>query len=148
MNINTWHGCGNLTRDPEVKFLPNNTAVCKLTIAINRTWKDAGGEKKQETTFVDCEAWGKTAEMIGQYCTKGSEMYVQGRLKLDTWEKDGQKHSKMKVVIENMQLGRKPGGGGDDAAPRPAAAGETIGADGLRRNAAAPTGAPQDDPPF
>lgn len=113
MNINCWHGCGNLTRDPELTAA-GESHVCKFSIAINRTWKDRNGEKKEEVTFVDCEAWGKTAELIGQYLTKGSECYVEGRLKLDAWEdkKTGEKRSKLKIIAEKVQFGRKPQGGG------------------------------------
>lgn len=144
MNINKTHLCGNLTRDPEVRDV-GQSKVAKVTIAINRTWKDAQGEKKEECTFVDCEAWGRTAELIGQYCTKGSELYVEGRLKLDTWEKDGQKHSKIKVVIENMQFGRKPGGAGDSA---PRAATAQAQAPASAATSAGGGGGGQDEPPF
>ena len=141
MNINTVHVCGNLTRDPESKAVGQST-VCKFSIAINRTWKDANGEKKEEVTFVDCEAWGKTAELIGQYLTKGSECYVQGRLKLDQWDdKDGQKRSRLKVVAEAVQFGRKPQGDGGERPARAATPAPT-------RAAAAPPAYGDDAPPF
>lgn len=101
---------GNLTRDPEVKFTPKGTAVADLGIAINRVYM-AGDEKREETTFVDVELWGKTAELAGEYLKKGSPIFIQGRLKLETWDDKttGQKRSKMKVVGESMQfLGGKP----------------------------------------
>ena len=151
MNINKVHICGNLTRDPQIKFLQNEKAVASFGIAINHTWKDANGEKKQDTTFVDIEAWGKTAELIGQYCTKGSELYVEGRLKLDTWEKDGQKHSKLKVVADVVQFGRKPNGASGE---KPTAATSTSrpAAQAAPAQAAAATGQTtppvDDEPPF
>lgn len=149
MNINKVHVCGNLTRDPQVRFLANEKAVASFGLALNHTWKDASGEKKQETTFVDIEAWGRTAELCGQYLTKGAECYVEGRLKLDTWEKDGQKHSKLKVVAEVVQFGRKPNGHGEG--------GERAAAPAARPAAQAPAAAPKsgpaasptdDEPPF
>lgn len=103
---------GNLTRDVELKQTPSGTAVAQLGLAMNRKWKDAQGEKREEVTFVDCEAWGKTAEIIAQYFGKGRQILVEGRLKLDQWEdKDsGAKRSKLKVVIEQfyfLQTGDK-----------------------------------------
>lgn len=110
LNINRVTVAGNLTRDPEVKFLANDKAVAAFGIACNRTWKNAAGEKQEETTFVECEAWGRTAELVGQYLKKGDPVYVEGRLKQETWEdkKDGTKRSKTKVSVDNVQfLGSK-----------------------------------------
>lgn len=109
LNLNHVTLAGNLTRDPEVRFLANEQAVASFGLAINRRYKGKDGEKKEEATFVDCEAWGRTAELVGQYLTKGSPAYVEGRLKLDQWEdKDGQKRSKLKVVADSVQfLGSK-----------------------------------------
>lgn len=97
---------GNLTRDPEVRFLPNQRAVASFTLAVNRKWKDLNGEPKEETTFVDCEAWARTAELVGQYLTKGRNCFVDGRLKLDTWEdkQTGQKRSRLTVVAEHVSF--------------------------------------------
>lgn len=111
-NLNKVMLMGNLTRDVEVKYLQNQQAVAKLGLAINRRWKSAEGEAREETTFVDCEAWGKTAEILGKYLSKGRPVFIEGRLKLDQWEKDGQKFSKLKVVIDAFEfVDSKPGGG-------------------------------------
>ena len=112
-NLNKVMLIGNLTRDPEIKFTPKGTAVAQLGLAINRKFK-VGDEMREETTFVDMEAWGKQAETIGKHCVKGSSLYVEGRLQLDTWEDktSGQKRSKMKVVVEDFQfVGAKREGG-------------------------------------
>lgn len=104
---------GNLTRDVEVRYTPGGTAVCEIGLAVNDRRKDAKGEWVDETTFVDVTLWGRTAEIAGEYLAKGAPLLVEGRLKLDTWEKDGQKRSKLRVVCENMRmLGGKGGGGG------------------------------------
>lgn len=97
---------GNLTRDPEVKYTPKGTAICQLGMAINRYWKDENGQDKEEVTFVDVEVWGKQAETASKYLSKGRPVFIEGRLKLDTWDdkESGQKRSKMKVVCERMQF--------------------------------------------
>lgn len=97
---------GNLTRDPEVRYTPKGMAVCDISLAINHKYTTEGGEKKQDVTFVDCTAWGKTAELIGQYLNKGSSLYVEGRLTTESWEdkQTGAKRSKMKVTVEVMQF--------------------------------------------
>src|SRR6202030_404574 len=88
---------GNLTRDPEVRYTPKGTAVAKIGLAVNHRWTNEAGEKKEEVTFVDVEAWGRQAETIGQYMTKGKPILIEGRLKLDSWDdkESGQKRSKM-----------------------------------------------------
>ena len=101
---------GNLTRDPELKHTPSNQAVAQIGLAVNRQFNTKDGEKREETTFVDCEAWGRTADLA-----KGRPVLVEGRLKLDQWQdKDGNNRSKLKVVIENFQFlgGRGEGGAG------------------------------------
>lgn len=111
---------GNLTRDPELKHTPSNQAVAQIGLAVNRNFQTKDGEKREETTFVDCEAWGRTAEVMSQYLAKGRPVLVEGRLKLDQWQdKDGNNRSKLKVVIENFQFlggrgedGQGGGGGG------------------------------------
>ena len=96
---------GNLTRDPELKQTPNNQPVAQIGIALNRKYKDRDGNMQEDTTFVDCEAWGRTAEVMAQYLSKGRPVFVEGRLKLDQWQdKDGNNRSKLKVVIENFQF--------------------------------------------
>ncbi len=116
-NLNRVMLMGNLTRDPELRFTPNNTAVCQVGMAINHRWKDQNGEQKEEVTFIDCEAWGRTAEVINQYLRKGRPIFIEGRLKLDQWQdKEGNNRSKLKVVVENFQFvdskGSAEGGGG------------------------------------
>jgi single-strand DNA-binding protein len=96
---------GNLTRDPELKRTSNDMAVAQVSIAVNRQYKDRNGEQVKETTFVDCEAWGRTAEVMAQYLSKGKPVFVEGRLKLDQWQdKDGNNRSKLKVVIEKFEF--------------------------------------------
>lgn len=100
---------GNLTRDVEVKFLESGTAVCELGMAVNDRVK-RGNEWVDEATFVDVTLWGRTAEVAGEYCVKGQSVLIEGRLKLDSWEKDGKKYSKLRVVGEKLQmLGGKRG---------------------------------------
>ena len=104
---------GNLTRDVEVRYLQSGTAVADVGMAVNDRRKGQNGEWIDETTFVDVTLWGRTAEVAGEYLSKGSPLLVEGRLKYDTWEKDGQKRSKLSVVCERMQMvGSKGGGGG------------------------------------
>jgi single-strand DNA-binding protein len=106
---------GNLTRDPELRVTPKGTAICQFGLAVNRQFKDEAGQTRDETTFVDIEAWGKQAELIAKYLTKGRSLFVQGRLKFDQWDdkQSGQKRSKLKVVLENFQfLGDRAGGAG------------------------------------
>jgi single-strand DNA-binding protein len=114
-NLNKVMLIGNLTRDPEIKYTPKGTAIAAFSIAVNRNYTTESGEKREEVTFVDLEAYGRTAEVIGEYCKKGRPIFVEGRLKLDTWDdkQTGQKRSKMKVVVDGMQLlGSREGGGG------------------------------------
>ena len=104
---------GNLTRDPQLSVLPSQTPVVEFGIAINRKWRDQQGQQREEACFVDCRAFGKPAEIINQYMRKGRPILVDGRLNLSTWEKDGQKHSKLRVIVENFQfLDSGQGGGG------------------------------------
>jgi single-strand DNA-binding protein len=116
---------GNLTRDPELRYIASGTAVTELGMAMNDKRKNAAGEWVEETTFVDVTLWARTAEVASEYLTKGSSVLIEGRLKFDTWEKDGQKHSKLRVVGERMQMlggrggpGGAPGGGGGNAGAR------------------------------
>lgn len=104
---------GNITRDIEVKYLQSGMAVVEIGLAVNDRRKNQAGEWVDEVTFVDITLWGRTAEVAGEYLSKGSPVLIEGRLKLDQWETDGQKRSKLKVVGERMQmLGGKGGGGG------------------------------------
>lgn len=106
---------GNLTRDPELRYIPSGTAVCDVGLAVNDKRKDASGQWVEETTFVDITLWDKTAEVAAEWLKKGSSCLIEGRLKLDTWEsKEGEKRSKLKVIGERMQmLGGKGEGGGE-----------------------------------
>lgn len=116
---------GNLTRDPELRYTPKGTAIAQFTLAVNRTWKSETGENKEEVSFIDVDAFGRQAEVIGQYMKKGRPFLVEGRLKQDTWEDKNthQKQSKIKVVLESFSFidsNRGDGGGGAPAAaPRP-----------------------------
>jgi len=97
---------GNLTRDPQLKHLPNNLVVAEFGLACNRRYRTAAGEDKEEVAFVDCAAFGRQAETIGQYCAKGKPLFVEGRLKYDSWDdKSGNgKRSKLTVTVENFQF--------------------------------------------
>jgi single-strand DNA-binding protein len=105
---------GNVTRSPELRHV-GKTVVCELGLAINDRRKGANGQWIEETTFVDVTLWGRTAEVAAEYVIKGAAALVEGRLKLDTWEKNGQKHSKLKVIGERLQL---LGGGKGNGQPR------------------------------
>ena len=105
---------GNVTRDPEVKFTPKGSAVADLGLAVNRTYTNQAGEKTEEVTYIDVELWGRLAEIAGEYAKKGRSMFIEGRLRLDSWEdkQSGQKRNRLKVVGEVLQLlGSRPGGG-------------------------------------
>ena len=116
-NLNKVFLMGNLTRDVELKKTPSNMSVANVGLAVNRQYR-VNDENREETTFVDCEAWGRTAEVMGQYLRKGRPVFVEGRLKLDQWQdRDGNNRSKLKVVIDNFQFvdsrsGEGGGGGG------------------------------------
>ena len=108
---------GNLTRDPELSFTPSNMPMCKFGLAVNRQWTDKNSnERREETTFVDCVAWARQAETIKQYMSKGKPIFVEGRLSYSSWEnQEGQKRSKLEVVVERFQFiggGGGTGGGG------------------------------------
>src|SRR5258706_9962690 len=102
---------GNLTRDPILKHLPSQTQVAEFGLAANRKFRTPQGEDRVDTLFVDCAAFGKTGELIAQYCRKGRSIFVEGRLRYDSWEdKQGAKHSKLSVVVESAQfLGSREG---------------------------------------
>lgn len=107
---------GNLTRDPDTRVTPNGVSICKFGLAVNRTFTGKDGERREETTFVDCDAFGRQAETISKYMSKGQSILVEGRLRLDTWEdrNSGEKRSRHSVVVENFQFtgGREGGSGG------------------------------------
>ena len=96
---------GNLTRDPSTGTLPSGAAVCEFALAVNRRWKDADGQVRDEVLFMDCAAYGKPGQTMGQYLKKGNPVLVEGHLKLDRWQDDqGKAHSKMRTVVERFQF--------------------------------------------
>ncbi|MBI1189133.1 MAG: single-stranded DNA-binding protein [Tepidisphaera sp.] len=151
---------GNITRDIELKSIAGGQSVAKIGLALNRSFTTSSGEKRDEVTYVDCEAWGKQAEVMAKYLAKGRPVLIEGRLKLDSWEdKEGKKQSKLKVVVEEFvfvdsrQGGGGGGGGGHDDA------GESSGGGGgggwskpapkaAPRGGAPATAEPADDIPF
>ena len=111
---------GNLTRDPELRYTPKGTAVARLGLAVNRRYTGENNQTVEEVTFIDVDAWGKSAELIAQYLRKGNPIFIEGRLKLDQWDdkNSGQKVSKLRVVLETFQfVGGKAGEGGPTGAP-------------------------------
>lgn len=142
LNLNRVLIAGNLTRDPQVRFFANEKAVAEFGIAINHKSKDANGQTKEDVTFVDVECWGRTAELAGQYLTKGRGCFIEGRLKFDQWDdkESGQKRSKLKVVADNIQFTDKAQTGATAAEEAPPAP---------RKPMAAPVKAGDDsEPPF
>lgn len=107
---------GNLTRDPEVKYTPQGTAVAQIGIATNERFKDKDGQWQDRPEYHNIVAWQRLAEIAGEYLKKGSKVYIEGRLQTRSWEKDGQKHYKTEVVAGDLVLlgGRGEGGGGDE----------------------------------
>ena len=114
---------GNLTRDPELRYIPSGMAVTDIGLAVNDRRKNAQGEWVEDTTFVDVTLWGRTAEVASEYLGKGSPVLIEGRLKLDTWEKEGKKQSKLRVVGEKMQMLGAKGQGGSSGGPNKGSAG-------------------------
>ena len=118
-NFNKVILAGNLTRDPQLSYLPSNTPVCELGMAVSRKWRSQDGEMRDETCFVDLRCYGRQAETLNQYMSKGRPLLVEGRLKFDQWEgKDGGKRSKLYVIVEGFQFlggaGAAAGGGNRD----------------------------------
>jgi single-strand DNA-binding protein len=137
---------GNLTRDPELRYIPSGTAVTEVGLAVNDRRKNSSGEWIEETTFVDVTLWGRTAEVASEYLNKGSSVLIEGRLKLDTWEKDGKKNSKLRVIGERMQmLGARGGSGGGATGGAPRGTAKSGAAAASPDEAEAP---PDDDIPF
>lgn len=137
-NFNKVIIAGNLTRDPEVKYVGSGTACCQMSLAVNRVWYDNNKQKKEETTYVDVTLWGKQAESAGEHLSKGKSVLIEGRLKLDTWDdkQTGQKRSKLGVVAESMQFLSPSGGGRQQSEDRQESSGGFTPA------------APDDDVPF
>lgn len=111
---------GNLTRDPQLSYLPSQTPVVEFGLAINRQWRGQDGQQRDETCFIDCRSYGKQAAVINQYLKKGQPVLVEGRLQFDTWEgKDGQRRSKHRVFVERFQFLGTGGRGAAGGAPAP-----------------------------
>jgi len=113
---------GNLTRDPELRTTPNGHNVASFSLAVNRTWRNANGEQQEAVDYVDCNIWGKPAEIINQYMRKGSGILVSGRLQQRSWEQEGQKRNKIEVVVEDFNFvgggdSNSVGGGGGSSVP-------------------------------
>ena len=136
---------GNITRDIELRYIQSGTAVADVTLAVNDRRKSQAGDWVEETTFVDVTLWGRTAEVAGEYLGKGSPILIEGRLKLDQWEKEGQKRSKLRVVGEKMQMlgGRDGGKDGTPSSQRNSEYSEAAPA-----ASAPPNGPPDEDIPF
>ena len=136
---------GNLTRDPELRYISSGTAVSDIGLAVNDRVK-RNDQWVDEVTFVDITLWGRTAEVANEYLSKGSPVLIEGRLKLDQWEKDGQKRSKLKVVAEKMQmLGGRDGGGGRSGG---SSSGGRQSSDYDQYEPAGASAPPEDDIPF
>jgi single-strand DNA-binding protein len=143
---------GNLTRDPDLRYTPKGLAIAKLGLAINRSWTGEDGQKREEVTFVDVDAFGKQAEVLGQYLRKGRALLIEGRLKLDQWDdkQTGQKRSRLGVVLESFSFldSNRAAEGAPDA---PAAAPRTTAQGNVSAPPPAPADAPapdEDDVPF
>lgn len=112
MNFNKAIIIGRVTKDPEIRTTPGGQSVATLSVATNRVWNSNSGERQEKTEFHNIVAWGKLAEICGQYLTKGQEVMFEGRLETRTWEgQDGQKRSRTEIIAENMQMGAKSKGG-------------------------------------
>ena len=116
MYINKAIVYGNLTRDPEVRALPNGNQVCSFGIATNRTYNDKEGKKQEQTEFHNIVAFGRLAEIMGQWLKKGRPVYIEGRLQTRSWEKDGQKQYRTEILAENFQFGASGGDSGGTGA--------------------------------
>ena len=153
-NFNKVILAGNLTRDPELRYTPKGTAIAKITVAINRSWKTETGETKEEVTFVDVDAFARQAEVIGQYFKKGRPILLEGRLRYETWDdkQTNQKRNKLGVVLESFQFldsGRADSGAPSEA-PRARSAAVPAAASAAPEAAAEPETVPheEDDVPF
>ena len=117
---------GNLTRDPEMKALPSGMQVCSFSVATNRSYNDRDGKRQEAVEYHNVTSFGKQAEVIAKYLTKGSGVYVEGRLQTNSWEKDGVKQYRTEIVVDKFEFGPKSGGGGaPSATSTPSAAGSS-----------------------
>lgn len=117
---------GNLTRDPELKALPSGVNVCNFSVATNRVWNDRDGKKQEQVEYHNVVSFGKQADLIAQYLTKGSPIYVMGRLQTQSWEKDGVKHYRTEVVVETFQFGPKSSAAGQKPANSSQSKGDSV----------------------
>jgi single-strand DNA-binding protein len=153
-NFNRVFLMGNLTKDVDLRSTAGNQSVATVRLAVNRRYRTKDNEEREETTYVDCEAWGRQAEVMKQYLSKGRPVFIEGRLKLDEWEdQQGQKRSKLYVVVENFQFiggpGSGGGGGGDGSeSRRPASAGTRSSRGGERASSEEHVPTPDEDIPF
>jgi single-strand DNA-binding protein len=123
---------GNMTRDPQLSYLPSETAVVEFGLAVNRTYKKQDGSQGEETCFVDCQMFGRRAEVVNKYFKKGEPIFVEGRLKFDSWTaQDGTKRSKLRVFVENFEFLGRGGGGGDSGRREEPEAVESAGDDDI-----------------
>ena len=140
MSLNKWIGIGNLGRDAELRYTADGTAVANFSIACNETWTDKSGQRQERVDWVRCAYWGKPAEAVAQYLTKGSQVYIEGRLKTRKWQgQDGQDRYTTEIHADEMKmLSKREGGGGG---PPPVGSAE--------KPAGAPSSGPEsDDIPF
>jgi len=146
-NFNKIFLMGNLTRDPQLSYLPSQTAVVDFGLAVNRRWTGKDGEKREDTCFVDCRAFGQPAETINKYLSKGRPVFIEGRLDFDSWTaQDGTKRSKHRVTVERFQfLGGGPAAGGGPTASQAA---DSCAGSGSEFGQADNVGAQADDIPF
>jgi len=108
INLNKVTLIGNITKDIELKALPSGMKVASFGLATNRTWKDSNGEKKEQAEFHSIVAFGKQAEVIAQYCKKGDQLFIEGRIQTRSWEnKEGNKQYKTEIILESFQFGNK-----------------------------------------
>jgi len=140
---------GNLTRDPQLTYLPSQTAVVDFGLAVNRRWKSREGEDRDETCFIDCRAFGKTAENINKYLSKGRPLFIEGRLTFDSWTaQDGTRRSKHRITVENFQfLGSAPTNRSGDS-PSASGANQTTRSYDETESQAERAGTGEDDIPF
>lgn len=143
---------GNITRDPEVRTLPSGTAVARLAVAVNRTYSDKDGNRKEEVTYVDVDAFGKQAEVIGKFFSKGKPILIEGRLKLDQWEDKttGEKKSRLGVVLEGFSFagGARSDSGESGSVPADEAPAPRRAASPAQRRESPPPADIGDDVPF
>ena len=157
-NFNKVILAGNLTRDPELRYTPNGTAIAKLSLAINRAWTTEAGEKKGEVTFVEVSAFGRTGEVIAQYLKKGRPLLVEGRLRLETWDdkETGKPRQKLSVICESFQFmdstgsreGREAGEGPGGRPPENKSPSQPARDPAVKPDADAPPNGEGDDVPF